>query len=80
MAQSCAWHWFWALTSWEFFLAKRTFHQVMPIFIVPRDPPLKISCPEIVVDDLLYAIGSFEHFFTAGAKYIGVLYTPNRLE
>ena len=39
MGQSRVQRWFWALTSWEFFLAERTFHQVMPIYGVPRDPP-----------------------------------------
>ena len=29
--------WFWALMSWEFFLTERTFHQVMPVYEVPRD-------------------------------------------
>lgn len=43
--------WFWALSSWKFFLTKRIFHQVMSIFKVPRDPPPKLSNHEVILDD-----------------------------
>lgn len=62
-------HWFWALMSWEFFLAERTFHQFMLIFRVPRDPHLEISCPEMILDDLAHATGSFECFLTIATNY-----------
>ena len=36
MGQSRIRRWFGALTSCEFFLVERTFHQVMPVYGVPR--------------------------------------------
>ena len=51
-------------------MAERTFHQVMPTFRVPKDPPLEISCPEVIVDDLAYAIGSFEGFLIKDTDYV----------
>ena len=62
MGQSRTWHWFWAFISWEIFLVERTFHQVMPTFRVPRDPPLEISYLEVIMDDPAYGTGSFEGF------------------
>lgn len=43
-------------------MTERTFHQVMLTFRVPRDPPLKISCSEMIMDDPVYVTGSFEGF------------------
>lgn len=59
----------WALMSWEFFLAERTFHQFMLIFRVPRDPHLEISCPKMILDDLAHPTGSFECFLTIATNY-----------
>ena len=60
MTELCAWHWFWALTRWKFFLAERTYHQAMLVFRVPRDLPHWISCPKMILDDPDYAIGSIK--------------------
>ena len=51
-------------------MAERTFHQVMPTFRVPKDPPLEISYPEVIVDDPVYAIGSFEGFLIKDIDYV----------
>ena len=41
----------------------------MLTFTVHRDPPLEISCPEVIVDDPTYAIGSFEGFMIEDTDY-----------
>ena len=41
----------------------------MPAFRVPRDPPHQISCPNMILDDPAYAIGSFEGFLTVATDY-----------
>lgn len=41
----------------------------MLIFRVPKDPPLEISCLEMVLDDPTYTIGSFEGFLTVDTDY-----------
>ena len=69
MGQSRAQRWFWAFMSREFFLAERAFHQVMLTFRVPRDPPLKISCPKVIMENPTYATGSFEGFVTEDIDY-----------
>lgn len=69
MGQLRARRWFWALMSWEFFLAKQTFHQVMLTFRMPKDPPLEISCPEVVMDNLAYDTGSFGGFVIEDIDY-----------
>ena len=62
--------WFWALTSWEFILAKRTFHQVLPIYGVPRDPPPHgLSCKTIVLGNLAYAMSSFNACVDTNGDY-----------
>jgi len=50
-------------------LAKRIFHQVMPTFRVPKDPPLEISCPEVIVDNPAYVIGSYVSFMIEDTEY-----------
>ena len=70
MAKSHVQHWFWALSSWEFFLAERTYHQVMPTFRVPRDPSCELSCATMILDDLDYGTGSFEGFITEETDYV----------
>ena len=35
-------------------MAKRTFHQVISTFKVPRDSLLEISCPEVIMDKPTY--------------------------
>ena len=55
--------------SHEFFLAKSTFHQVILIFRVPKDPSLDTSCPKMVLDNPAYTIGSFEGFVTVDTDY-----------
>ena len=47
-----------------------TFHQVMPVFRVPRDPLSRISYPEMILDDPDYVIGSFEGFITEATDYV----------
>ena len=42
----------------------------MPTFRVPRDPPLEISCFEVIVDDPTYATGSFKGFLTEDTNYV----------
>jgi len=60
MGRSRIQRWFWALSNWEFFLVERTFHQVMSVFGVPRDPPpLGLSFEFIVIGDLAYTTSSF---------------------
>ena len=56
--------------SWEFFLAERTFHQVMPIFRVPRNlPPLGLSFESIIMDDPAYTTGSFDAYMDTSKDY-----------
>lgn len=50
-------------------MVERTFHQVMLTFRVPRDPPLEISYPKVIVDDPAYATGSFEGFLIEDTNY-----------
>ena len=51
-------------------MAKRTFHQVMPVFGVPRDlPPLGLSFESIVLDDPTYAIGSIDAYVDTSMDY-----------
>ena len=62
--------WFWALTSCEFFLAKRTFHQVMSVYGVPRDPPpYGLSFEAMVLDDLDYVTGAFDAYVDTSRDY-----------
>lgn len=62
--------WFWALSNWEFFLAKRTFHKVMLVFGVPRDlPPLSLSFESIIMDNSAYATGSFDAYVDTSRNY-----------
>jgi len=46
-----------------------TYHQVMPIFRVPRDPPQELSCSMLILDDLDYTTSSFEGFVTEDTDY-----------
>ena len=65
LGQSGIRRWFWALTSWEFFLAERTFHQVMPVYGVPRDPPPHgLSFEAMVLDDLEYVTSALMLMWT----------------
>ena len=49
--------------SWELFLAERTFHQVMPVYGMARDPPPhSLSFKAMVMGDLDYAIGVFNAY------------------
>lgn len=62
--------WFWALKSWEFFLAERTFHQVMRVYRVPRDPPpYGLSFEAMVLDDLEYTISAFDAYVDKSRDY-----------
>ena len=70
MAKLHVQHWFWALSSWEFFLAERTYHQVMPTFRVPRDLSCELSCATMILGDLDYGTGSFEGFITKDTDYV----------
>ena len=49
-------------------MAKRIFHQVMLTFKVPKDPPLEISCPEVIVDNPV-VIGSYVGFMIKDTDY-----------
>lgn len=69
MSDSHVWHWFWALSSWEFFLAERTCYQVMPVFRVPRDPPVELSYSTVILDNLNYRTSSFKGFVTKDTNY-----------
>lgn len=51
-------------------MGKRTFHQVMSIFRVPRDSPLKLSNSEIILDDSNYETSSFEAFVIIDTIYV----------
>ena len=63
-------HWFWALMSWEFFLVERAFHQVIPAYGVPRDPPpYGFSFKAIVLDDLEYVVGAFDAYVDMSGDY-----------
>ena len=56
--------------SWEFFLAKKTFHQVLPIYEVPWDlPPHSLSFKAMVLDDLDYAMGTFDAYVDTSKDY-----------
>jgi len=70
MAESHVLCWFWALSSWEFFLAKRTYHQVIPAFKVPRDLPRELSCSAMILDDLDYGTSSFEGFVMKEINFV----------
>ena len=70
MSESRVRHWFLVLSSWEFVLVERTYHQVMPVFKVPRDPPHDLSCFAVILVDLNYGIGSFEGFVTKDTNYV----------
>lgn len=50
-------------------MVEMTFHQVMSVFKVPRDPPPKISYPAMIMDNPAYAIGSFKGFLTVTIDY-----------
>lgn len=41
----------------------------MPVFRVPKDPPPRTSCPEIILDDLVYAVSSFKGFLIVATDY-----------
>ena len=70
MGQSRIRQWFWALSSLEFFLAVRTFHQVILVYGATRDPPpLGLSFETIVLDDLAYATGSFNAYVDTSRDY-----------
>ena len=70
MGQSRIQCWFWALMSWEFFLVEMTFHQVMPVYRVPRDlTPHGLSFKAIVLDDLEYAMGAFDAYVDTSRDY-----------
>ena len=69
MDESQAWCWFLALSRWEFFLAEKTYDQVMPVFRVPRDPPQEILCFEVILDDPDYTTSSFKYFITEDTDY-----------
>ena len=43
----------------------------MPIFRVPKDPPLELSSYEVILDDPTYETSSFEGFVTANTNYVG---------
>ena len=47
-----------------------TFHQVILIFRVPRNPPHKLSCSTVILDDPDYETGSFEGFVTEDTDYV----------
>ena len=70
MGQSRIYRWFWALMSWEFFLTKRTFHQVMPVYGVPKDPPHHcLSFEAMVLEDPDYATGAFDAYVDTSRDY-----------
>ena len=55
---------------WKFFLAERTFHQVMPIYGVLRDsPPYSLSFEAMVLDDLDYVMGAFDAYMDLSRDY-----------
>ncbi|KAK9991453.1 hypothetical protein SO802_026438 [Lithocarpus litseifolius] len=60
MAESRLRRWFWALSSCEFFLAERTYNQVILVFRVPRDPPQELLCSVMILDDPDYATGCYK--------------------
>ena len=69
MAESRVRHWFWALSSWELFLAERTYLQVMLVFRVLRDPSLGALCSEVILDDLDHITCSFNSFVIEDTDY-----------
>ena len=51
-------------------MAKRTFHQVMPVYEVPKDPPPHgLSFEAIVLDDLEDAVGAFDAYVDMSRDY-----------
>ena len=51
-------------------MAERTFHQIMSVFGVPKDPPpLDLSFESIVMDNLAYATGSFNAYMDTSKDY-----------
>ena len=70
LGQSRIQRWFWALISKEFFLAKRTIHQVLLVYRVPSDPPLHgLSFETIILCDPAYATGSFNAYVDTNRDY-----------
>lgn len=70
MGQSRIRRWFRAMSSWEFFLAEKTFHQVMPVFGVLIDlPPFGLSFESVVLDDPTYAMSSFDAYVDTSRDY-----------
>ena len=62
--------WFWALTSWEFFLVEKTFRQVLLVYGVPRDLPLHgLPFETIIRCDPTYATGSFDAYVDTSRNY-----------
>ena len=47
-----------------------TFHQVMPIFKVPKNPPYELSYSAVILDYLDYETGSFEGFVMEDTNYV----------
>ena len=51
-------------------MAKRTFHQVILVYGVPRNlPPLGFSFESIVLDDPTYMTGSFDAYVDTSQDY-----------
>ena len=51
-------------------MAERTFHQVMPVYGAPRDPPsLGLSFESIVLDNPSYVMGSFNAYVDTSRDY-----------
>ena len=56
--------------SWEFFLTERTFHQVMPVYGMPRDPPPHgLSFEAMVLGDPDYATNAFDAYVDTSIDY-----------
>ena len=52
-------------------MAEKTFHQVMPIYEVPRDLlPHDLSFKAMVVDDPDYATGTFNAYVDTSRDYL----------
>ena len=51
-------------------MAERTYHQVMPIFRVPKDLPQELTHSELILDNLDCMTGSFNGFVTKNTNYI----------
>ena len=70
MGQSRVQRWFQVLASWEFFLTRKTFYQVMPVYGVPRDPPTHgLSFEAMVMGDPDYATGAFDAYVDTSRDY-----------